>query len=206
MAQHSGEKRNEYECDTLYVYNIPEKLNKIPLLFKHFKHYGHIRSIWCNGKTATIGYTTVEEATKAFKSPEAYQNNRFVFIKYHIKPTQAESLLHLAADMNKVKKVAEDVKREIAEQEENEKRQRQKIENVKKINDIEEEINKINIGIAEFQDIAQQIFATMDKETNEEKKKKYETELMRVSKDIKESKKKIKELEEQKKELEALVE
>ena len=197
------QRKNPMESDTLYVYNIPENKNKIPLLFKHFKKYGHIKSIWCSGKVAAIGYTSVEEAVTAYHSPDAYQNNRFVFIKYHRNPKDAECLLSLAADMDKVRAVADEVKAEIEEKQRIADENMKQIRHQQKIAEFDEKITEFIQTQNKLQAMAEAILVKLEKEKNEDKKKTYKGQFLDVKKIIDENNEKIKELTRQKELLEA---
>ncbi|OHT06066.1 hypothetical protein TRFO_05724 [Tritrichomonas foetus] len=111
---HSGQRKEVVPCDTLYLSNVPASSCVVHILFKHFKKYGHIRSIWTNGTNAVITFSTKEEAIKAYKSPEAYANNRFVHYHYHLAPEKAESRLSLAVDTDYVNKTLKEVADQIA--------------------------------------------------------------------------------------------
>ena len=174
------QKRSPLESDTLFVYNIPENKNKIPLLFKHFKRYGHIKSIWCNGKVASIGYTTVEEAVTAYHSPEAYQNNRFVFIKYHRNPAEAECRLSLAADMEKVKKVAEEVKEKMKEQQKIDEENINKAKLMQKISEYDEKIQEMVKQQSDLQKMADSIIKRWEIEKDETKKNSFGKQILEV--------------------------
>ena len=97
------------ESDTLYLSNIPAKSCTIPELYRHFKEYGYIKSIWASGTTATITFKTVEEAVRAFNSPKAYANNRFVWYHYHNNPDKAESKLSHVVDKEYVSETVKEV-------------------------------------------------------------------------------------------------
>ena len=197
------QRKNPMETDTLYVYNIPENKNKIPLLFKHFKKYGHIKSIWCSGKVAAIGYTTVEEAVTAYHSPDAYQNNRFVFIKYHRNPKEAECLLSLAADMDKVKAVTDEVKAKIEEKQKLEEENMNKIKHIQKIAEIDEKITSFVQTQQDLEKMAENILKKLEKEQNPDKQNTYKGQFKDVKKIIDENNENIKELARKKELLEA---
>jgi hypothetical protein len=109
-----GARVNFEPTDTLQLAKIPPNANKILALFKHFKKYGRIRSIWSGGKSACITYETVEMASVAFKSSEAFANNRLVRYFYCQKsPEKTRSKLSQAINMVKVNAVLEQVKTEI---------------------------------------------------------------------------------------------
>ncbi|EAX94942.1 hypothetical protein TVAG_433510 [Trichomonas vaginalis G3] len=187
--------KQDKPCDTLFVYNIPENKNKILLLFKHFKHYGHIKSIWCNQKVATISYSTVEEATKAFHSPEAYENNRFVMIKYHRNPAESESHLADAADMDFVRKVAGEVKAEIEKTQKKEEEERAQLIAQQKIRNLTTEINNSKQIIAQCENIAMDLFKEKDETQDAEKQTEIDGKIQETIKIMNDAKKKIEELE-----------
>lgn len=72
-------KRNS---DTLGLNNIPNELNTIDKLNGHFKKFGTIVNINVKPENnkAFIQFTSNEEAYKAFSSPEAVLDNRFIKI------------------------------------------------------------------------------------------------------------------------------
>lgn len=191
----------EKPCDTLFVYNIPENINKIPLLFKHFKRYGHIKSIWCNQKVATIGYSTVEEATTAYHSPAAYQNNRFVFIKYHKRPAQSESHLADVADMSFVKKIAAEVKKEIETTQKKEEEERFQLISQQRMKNIGNDIASQNQIIKQYENIAINVFEQIDKTQDEAEKARLTEKAQDIVNNIEAAKNKIVALEKEQEEL-----
>lgn len=191
-------KANNYVCDTIYVYNIPERVNKIDLLFKHFKRYGHIKSIWCSGKIATVTYTSVDEAKNAYHGPEAYQNNRFVMIRYHRNPKESENNLHNAADMDKVKRVATEVKAAIEESEKQDQEFRNKMARQNELESITVQIQKNNDKCSQYMEIAKTIFGMLDNAKDESTKEQLNIELLNVRNKLDEMKAEIAELEQRK--------
>lgn len=112
----SGQKQEIIPSNTLYLSTVPQKECSIPSLFQHFKNYGHIRSIYAYGTNAVIAYDTVDEGIKAFRSSEAYANNRFVHYRYHRHPETAESLLSVVVDKERVSKVLSEVRANLAQE------------------------------------------------------------------------------------------
>lgn len=105
--------------DTLYLSNIPANANNIMSLVKHFKKYGHIKSIWSVGTIAAISFDSVESCKRAYESPEAFANNRFVRYFYHKKPENAECKLSLAVNLDKVKATSDSVLKQMASEAKN---------------------------------------------------------------------------------------
>lgn len=111
----NGEKRSYTKSNVLYLIDVPIESNNISKMFFHFKRYGRIKSIWCDGTRASVVFETQEEAETAFKSPEAYGNNRFVKYRYHRDPEHAEANLHSLCDAQSVNAAIEEAKRQIDE-------------------------------------------------------------------------------------------
>ena len=97
------------KSNALFLSNVPPIPNIVSKLFDHFKNYGYIKSIWASGGNATIVYDTVESCMKAFNSPEAFANNRFVRYHYHNHPQTAESSLSLYSNMEEIEKQVQEV-------------------------------------------------------------------------------------------------
>lgn len=107
------QKKGPQPTNVLYLSNVPTSHNTVIKLFDHFKAYGHIQSIWASGTNATIAYESVESCIKAFNSPEAFANNRFVHYHYHVHPQTAESTLSLCSNMEDIEKEAQEVIKKI---------------------------------------------------------------------------------------------
>ncbi|KAH0791041.1 RNA-binding protein 26-like [Histomonas meleagridis] len=114
MSNHSGEKKPIQKSNVIFLSNIPPNKNDVHEVFKHFKHYGRIQSIWAEGTKATIVYETPEMAEAAFNSPEAFVGNRFVRYFYHKKPEEAESSLSKIVDKDRVNAALKEAKQQIA--------------------------------------------------------------------------------------------
>ena len=114
MSVHSGEKKAIHKSNVIFLSNIPPNKNDVIEVFKHFKHYGRIQSIWSEGTKATIVYETPEMAETAFKSPEAFVGNRFVRYFYHKNPEEAESSLSKIVDKDRVNAALKEAKEQIA--------------------------------------------------------------------------------------------
>lgn len=112
---HPGKKREKQPCETLYISLIPANSCTIPTIFNHFKNYGHIKSIYAFGTNASITFSSVEDAQTAFKSPEAFVNNRFVRYHYHNDPAKALDHLSSVVDQDHVQSVLKTVKENIAQ-------------------------------------------------------------------------------------------
>lgn len=104
--------------NTLLLTKVPANANDVYTLFKHFKKHGRIKGIWCNNTTAMISFEKEEDAKKAFESPEAYANNRFVRFLYHQDEEHAETRLSSIADMTAVDNALEEIKNEVRAAEE----------------------------------------------------------------------------------------
>lgn len=82
-------KRNS---DTLGLDNIPNELNTIDKLNGHFKKFGTVVNITVKPEKnkAFVQFTSNDEAYKAFSSPEAVLENRFIKV-FWAKPRQKET-------------------------------------------------------------------------------------------------------------------
>ena len=136
----SGQLKTYYECDTLYISNIPNHLNNVSKIIRHFKEFGSITSVWCSGTVANIVFSSVEEAKAAYKSPKAYMNNRFVIFKYHNHPSESNSRLSRFVNKDRVMKGYESTKKNI---ENHQKEQEQIILCIKEKNKKEKEIAEL---------------------------------------------------------------
>jgi hypothetical protein len=114
MANDQVRSRKYTPTDTLEIVKIPANANKILSLFKHFKKYGRLRSIYSVGTSAFITYDTIEMATTAFESTEAYANNRFVRYFYCQKAAEKiSSKLSKTVNMEHIRQVLAEVQTEI---------------------------------------------------------------------------------------------
>ncbi|KAK8887141.1 hypothetical protein M9Y10_038179 [Tritrichomonas musculus] len=116
MNNHAGKKKEVKPCETLYISNIPSKSCSIPKIFQHFRNYGHIQSIYAYGTNASITFSSKEEAMIAIKSPEAFENNRFVRYHFHLHPDKADDRLSLLVDKDFVQTVTKEVNQKIAQE------------------------------------------------------------------------------------------
>lgn len=116
---HTGKKKEIKPCETLFITNIPPNSCTVPTLFQHFKNYGYIQSIYASGTCASITFNSIEEAKKAFYSPEAFVNNRFVRYFYHNNPSKALDKLSQVVDKNHVQSVLKQVNDDLEQQKRN---------------------------------------------------------------------------------------
>ena len=89
-------------CNTLLVSEIPENINTIPMIYDHFRVYGIISAISCEGTIAVISYEDETMAKCAFQSPKAFMNNRYIKVDFHPNPLESKSNLAQGVDLDKL--------------------------------------------------------------------------------------------------------
>ena len=193
----SKRKHHHYfvsESRVVYVSNIPQDYNTIPQIYKHFSRFGHIQSVSCTGRSATLIFETVEAAREAVHSPESYAKNRFIEIKFHKNPVENAANLNNFIDKKMVHKINDEVCAKIDNETTKTLIKRYQAFKEQK-GGLEGEIAKLRNAIEALSDEAAQCMVSTENACDEEKIQ-LKKRIVEIWKQIKETEERIKELEE----------
>lgn len=93
--------------------SLPLKSNLVPSLFKFYKKFGHIVSIYSAGTKAIIEYETYIEAKLALEDPKPFMGNRFIRLRYVQNPKKSPNNLEQFVNLEQVLQVNEVAQKQI---------------------------------------------------------------------------------------------